>query len=125
MHRQLRRYFRAIKRNLPYCNKAMRKMLNNLKFSVCSFIYESKSVTMQQIEERFGTPESIAAEFTAGTDDAYIKSYKLKKRVAAVVISISAAILVAVSALVIYIIADGENNQPIYADNSIAYSENT
>lgn len=122
MKKQLKRYFKEIKRNLPCYNKTMRKLLDDLKFSVCTFVYESDSVTMEQVEQRFGTPESIAAEFTAGVDGAYIKSYKLKRRVAAIVISIFAAILVAVSALVIYIIADGERNQPIYVDTYITYN---
>lgn len=123
IQKQLKHYFKEIKRNLPCYNKTMRKMLDDLKFSVCAFLYESDSVTMEKIEQRFGTPESIAAEFTAGVDGAYIKSYKLKKRVAVIVISIFAAILVAVSALVIYIIADGERNQPIYVDTDITYNE--
>lgn len=124
MQKQLKAYFKSIKKNLPCYNKAMHKMLDDLKVSIDAFTIENDITDFAQIEQHFGTAESIAAEFTAGVDSAYVKSYKFKKRVTAIVLSILAAIMVAVSALVIYIIADGEKNQPIYYNDKIMYQEN-
>lgn len=123
MQKQLTVYFKSIKKNLPCRNKTIRKMLDDLKASVNSFAEENGITDFALIEQHFGTAEDIAKEFAVGIDGTYIKSYKFKKRVTAIVLSILAVIMVAVSALVIYIIVDGERNQPIYVDSNINYDE--
>lgn len=123
MKKQLKCYFKNIKHNLPCYNSAMRKMLDDLKSSVNTFIQENGITDFAQIEQHFGTAEDIAKEFAIGLDNAYIKSYKFKKRVTVITLSILAAIMVAFSALVFYTIADGERNQPIYTDINICYNE--
>lgn len=123
MQKQLKVYFKSIKKNLPCYNKTIRKMLDDLKVSVDAFVEENGITDFALIEQHFGTAEDVAKEFAAGIDGAYIKSYKFKRRVTAIVLSILAVIMVAVSALVIYIIVDGERNQPIYVDSNINYDE--
>lgn len=123
MQKQLKVYFKSIKKNLPCYNKTMRKMLDDLKVSVNAFIEENGITKINEIEKHFGKAEDIANEFAVGLDNACIKSYKFKRRVTAIVLSILAVIMVAVSALVIYIIVDGERNQPIYVDSNINYDE--
>lgn len=123
MQKQLQSYFKIIKKNLPCYNKAMKTMLDDLKVSVNTFIEENGVTSFTQIEQHFGTAEDIAKEFAVGVDNAYVKSYKFKKRVTAIVLSILAAIMVSIFALVIYIIADGERNQPVNFDTNIIYSE--
>ena len=123
MQKQLQSYFKIIKKNLPCYNKAMKTMLDDLKVSVNTFIQENDITSFTQIEQHFGTAEDIAKEFAVGVDNAYVKSYKFKKRVTAIVLSILAAIMVSIFALVIYIIADGERNQPVNFDTNIIYSE--
>lgn len=121
MKKQLKLYYKNIKKNLPCYNKAMQKMLDDLKVSVDAFVQKNNVTDFAQIEQHFGKADAIAKEFAIGIDGAYVKSYKFKKRVVAIVLSILAAITVAVSALVIYIIADGERNQPITHDTNITY----
>lgn len=123
MQKQLQSYFKIIKKNLPCYNKAMKTMLDDLKVSVNTFIQENDITSFTQIEQHFGTAEDIAKEFAVGVDNTYVKSYKFKKRVTAIVLSILAAIMVSIFALVIYIIADGERNQPVNFDTNIIYSE--
>ena len=123
MQKQLQSYFKIIKKNLPCYNKAMKTMLDDLKVSVNTFIQENDITSFTQIEQHFGTAEDIAKEFAVGVDNAYVKSYKFKKRVTAIVLSILAVIMVSIFALVIYIIADGERNQPVNFDTNIIYSE--
>lgn len=123
MQKQLQSYFKIIRKNLPCYNKAMKTMLDDLKVSVNTFIQENDITSFTQIEQHFGTAEDIAKEFAVGVDNAYVKSYKFKKRVTAIVLSILAAIMVSIFALVIYIIADGERNQPVNFDTNIIYSE--
>lgn len=123
MQKQLKVYFKSIKKNMPCYNKTIRKMLDDLKVSVDAFVEENGITDFALIEQHFGTAEDIAKEFAVGVDGAYITSYKFKKRVTAIVLSILAAIMVAVSALVIYIIADTQRNSPIDVDATITYDE--
>lgn len=121
MQKQLQSYFKDIKKNLPCLNSAMRKMLNDLKVSVNTFIEENNITDFTQIEQHFGTAENIAKEFAVGIDNSFVKSYKFKKRITAIVISILVAILVITASLAIYIYIENEKNIPVYYNNEITY----
>ncbi len=123
MHKQLKTYFKTIKKNLPCLNSVVRKMLDDLKVSVNDYITQNNCIEFQEIEKHFGTAEDIAKEFAIGIDNAYVKSYEFKKRVTAIVVSMLAAIILAVCALVIYIIVDGERNQPVRFDAKTTQKE--
>ncbi len=121
MKKQLKLYFKNIKRNLPCYNKAMRKMLDDLKSSVDTFTQENDVADFQIIEKHFGKADDIAKEFAAGIDNSYIKSYKFKKRVVAIALSILAAILVIVASTSIYIYIETEVNSPLLCEETITY----
>lgn len=121
MQKQLQSYFKIIKKNLPCYNKAMKTMLDDLKVSVNTFIQENDITSFTQIEQHFGTAEDIAKEFAVGVDNAYVKSYKFKKRVTAIVLSILALILVIVASLALYIVVENEIHTPVAHDNKITY----
>ncbi len=123
MKKQLKTYFKSIKKNLPCYNKTMRKMLDDLKVSVDTYIKDNNITDFEKIIVHFGTAEDIAKEFAIGIDNSFVKSYKFKKRVTAIVLSILAVIMVAIFALVFYIIADGERNQPINFDTNMIYNK--
>ena len=110
MKKQLKIYFKNIKKNLPCLNSTMRKMLNDLKMSVNTFIEENNVADFTQIEQHFGSAEDIAKEFAAGIDSAFVKSYKFKKRITTIVISILTAILVIIASLSVYIYIENEMN---------------
>lgn len=123
MNKELKRYFKDIKKNLPCCNTAMRKMLDDLKASVNAYINENGTTQIDEIERHFGKAEDIAKEFAVGLDNAYIKSYnKFKKRVTAIVLSIFAVILVVVASLAIYVVISNEDNKPILYNEEILYN---
>lgn len=123
MQKQLKVYFKSIKKNLPCYNKTIRKMLDDLKVSIDAFVEENGITDFALIEQHFGTAEDIAKEFAVGIDGAYIKSYKFKKRVTAIVLSILAVILVIVASLSIYIYIENERNSPVYYNNKIIYED--
>ena len=110
MQKQLKTYFKTIKKNLPCLNSVVRKMLDDLKVSVNDYITQNNCIEFQEIEKHFGAAEDIAKEFAVGIDNAYVKSYKLKKRIAAVVVALLTAILIIVTSLSIYIYIENENN---------------
>lgn len=121
MKKQLKSYFKEIKKNLPCYNKAMKTMLGDLKIAVDTYINDNNVSDFAKIVEHFGTAEDIAKEFAVGLDNSYVKSYKLKKRIIAIVVSILAVIMIAVSTLVIYIIVMAENNRPVSEGTTIIY----
>ena len=121
MKRQLKAYFKEIKKNLPCVNSAMKTMLGDLKIAVDTYINDNNVTDFEKIVEHFGTAEDIAKEFAVGLDNAYVKSYKFKKRVIAIAVCLLAAITVAISALVIYVIAMAEDNRPVSEETTITY----
>ncbi len=123
MQKQLTVYFKSIKKNLPCRNKTIRKMLDDLKASVNSFAEENGITDFALIEQHFGTAEDIAKEFAVGIDGTYIKSYKFKKRVTAIVLSVLAAILVIVASLSVYIYIENERNTPVNITTDITYNK--
>ena len=123
MKKQLKVYFKEIKKNLPCYNKAMKTMLGDLKIAVDTYINDNNVSDFAKIVEHFGTAEDIAKEFAVGLDNSYVKSYKFKKRIIAIVVSVLAVIMVIASALMIYIIVSLENNTPVSEGTTIIYGE--
>lgn len=119
MKKLIKTYIKTIKKNLPCLNSAMRKMLNDLKLSIYTYIKDNNIVEFKKIIEHFGTAEDIAKEFAVGVDNSYIKSYKLKKRITVIAISILVTTMIALLTLVTYIIASSEKNQPVSFDSKI------
>ena len=123
MKKQLKSYFKEIKKNLPCYNKAMKTLLGDLKIAVDTYINDNNVSDFAKIVEHFGTAEDIAKEFAVGLDNSYVKSYKFKKRIIAIVVSVLAVIMVIASALMIYIIVSLENNTPVSEGTTIIYGE--
>ena len=123
MKKQLKSYYKEIKKNLPCYNKAMKTMLGDLKIAVDTYINDNNVSDFAKIVEHFGTAEDIAKEFAVGLDNSYVKSYKFKKRIIAIVVSVLAVIMVIASALKIYIIVSLENNTPVSEGTTIIYGE--
>lgn len=112
MDKQLKLYFKNIKKNLPCVNSAIRKMLAELNLSVDEYIQENADADIVEIERHFGTSAAIAKEFAGGLDDSYIKSYKIKKRFITAIVSILLCVFVVFSSLAVYIVINSERNKP-------------
>ena len=123
MQKQLKAYFKSIKKNLPCMNSAIRKMLEDLKLSINTYIAENDVNDFETVIENFGTAEDIAKEFAIGIDNEYISSYKFKKRAVTIIISILAAIAVVVASLALYIYINTINNTPYSVEYTISYQE--
>lgn len=121
MKKKIRFYLKHIKRNLPCCNKLMRKMLGDLKMDIEAYIEENNAVDFEQVEQHFGAAENIAKEFTVGIDSAYVKSYKLKRNIIIAGILVLTMIFAAILIFTIYTIIDAKKNQPITHDTNITY----
>ena len=121
MKKQLKAYFKQIKKNLPCVNSTMRKMLDDLKASVNTFVVENDISDFNAVVEHFGSSEDIAKEFAVGLDNSYVKSYKFKRRVIAIVVSILAVIMATVIVLALYIFIENEIHSPALSETTVKY----
>ena len=113
------RYLKAIKAALPCYNKAMRKMFGDFKTSVESYAQDHPDADLVALENRFGSVARIVKDFSGGYSDDYIKSYKLKKRIGIVVISMLALMLAIIGILGIISIINSNQNIIYYYDGGI------
>jgi hypothetical protein len=62
-NREIRNYYRDIRRKLPYVPKEKKKYLQMLRQSMDSFLADRPSAAIEDIYEEFGTVEQICAEY--------------------------------------------------------------
>lgn len=63
-NKELRRYYRRIKSWLPCVGKLKRDAIRELKESVSHYLEENPCAAFSDIQNRFGTPQQIAALYT-------------------------------------------------------------
>lgn len=63
-NKELRRYYRQIKSWLPCVGKLKRDAIRELKESVSRYLEENPFAAFSDIQNRFGTPQQIAALYT-------------------------------------------------------------
>lgn len=61
--KEIRHYYRDIRRNLPYVPKEKRNYLRMLRNSLDSFLIDRSNATIEDIYEEFGTLEQICTEY--------------------------------------------------------------
>jgi hypothetical protein len=62
-NREIRKYYRHIRRKLPYVPREKKKYLQMLRHSLDSFLADRPSAAIEDIYEEFGTVEQICAEY--------------------------------------------------------------
>lgn len=115
--KEISQYFKYIKKNLPYFNKSMRKMFNDLKLSVNNYTEQNIITDFTEIENHFGKAENIAKEFATDIDSKYIKSYKIKKRLTLVFTISTIIIAVAITIFAAVIISNSNKYKNVYCDD--------
>lgn len=88
---EVRAYLRKIRKALPGSFNTKQAVASTLKSQIESYIEENPDATIDDVIERFGTPETIANEFDVTEFSAEIKKYKLKT----LILSVLAVVLIA------------------------------
>lgn len=111
---EVRAYLRKVRKALPGSFNTKRAVASTLKSQIESYIEENPDATIDDVIERFGTPETIANEFDVTEFSAEIKKYKLKT----LILSVLAVVLIALCVwLTIALISSVEEGTIIITDD--------
>ncbi len=112
-----RAYYNRIKRRIPVGGKRRRELLLNIKAEIDEYAASVPSATLSDYYDRFGKPEEIAVSFVSEMPyneiDARLRGGRRALRIAcitAAVISVAAAISLAVSIHYIKAVNDDFHN---------------
>ena len=96
---EVRAYLRKIRKALPGSFNTKQAVASTLKSQIENYIEENPDATIDDVIERFGTPETIANEFDVTEFGAEIKKYKLKVLVLSIVsiLTLSVCIILTVA----------------------------
>lgn len=114
LEKELRRYYRAVRRRL-ICPCALRRQtLENLQSNVAEYLESHPGATMADVEAHFGTAESFANDVLCTLEPQEIRSYARKwKLVRILVVGAVAAALIWLTAICILTIIDASREPPV------------
>lgn len=93
-NKALKRYLRRVKKNLPCSGKEKGKIVGDLKNNITDYLLACPDATLQDIEEHFGSPESIALSCVEQTEvNTIIKKIRIRKTVLHIVAATAALIV--------------------------------
>ena len=86
MSKHLKRYCRAVRRNLPCSGKLKQKILTEIGMSVRTYLEENPSANYTEIENKFGTPQQITSAYLDEMDHQVLaRELKIKNRIVKIV----------------------------------------
>lgn len=114
LEKELRRYYRAVRRRL-ICPCALRRQtLENLQSNVAEYLESHPGATMADVEAHFGTAESFANDVLCTLEPQEIRSYARKwKLVRILMVGAVAAALIWLTAICILTIIDASREPPV------------
>lgn len=122
--KELKTYYRDIRKALPCGWIHSRRLLKDLRSSVAQFLQESPNATLQDITNRFGTAQQIAEAYGEQLSPEKLrKSISIRKRILAI---LATSCAVAVMGWLIYLAAvtlDIINRPPDYVEIYIETSK--
>ena len=107
MSREIEQYYKQIEHSLFTCPKRKRtSFLREFRGSVSAYVEEHPQATMQELQNIFGTPESIAEAFLQSDEFSTTKKVISSKRRIARIVLIAISVLVAAAVILgaIYVI---------------------
>ena len=90
--KELKRYFKEIRRCLLCNTKLSRKFLADLAQSVDQFVEAEPEADIDAVKKHFGTPEQIAKSFFAEADIGYIRKKMRIRRIITICMIIALAV---------------------------------
>lgn len=90
----LKQYYRSIEKRLP-ASSHKKRFIQELQASVDAWLEQNPSADFGTVQERFGTPEKIAADYSGEIDTQEVmKKYKLRKWIISIIAGAAALALV-------------------------------
>ncbi len=103
MHRIQKQYFKEIRRLLPCSSAEKKQHLADLEPSVDAFITARPDVTLAQLYDQFGSPQTIAESYLEQRPDQVSRKMSLKPHIVCVCIVIVLVLSVGIFAATKYI----------------------
>lgn len=95
MNEQLKKYYRSIRRNLPFFVKLRRQIMERIDQDIAAYLEENPRADMETVQQHFGTPRQIAdACIEEMTGAEILQKIKIKRAVIATVCIAAAIALV-------------------------------
>ena len=92
--KSLQKYYRSIEQALPCTGCQRRKLMQDIRHSVQSFLQEHPDVSIKEISARFGTPQQIAYTYTAEMSPQELQEkLKVKKWIIGIIAGAMACVL--------------------------------
>ncbi|MBQ8558685.1 MAG: hypothetical protein IJ439_01680 [Tyzzerella sp.] len=107
--KELKKYFRKIRRSLVCDWKTKNKILKDLKNDVEEYLEQNPISSFKNITEHFGNPETIAEEFAISSGIDYVKKSRIHKALKMIVIIF--LILASIFTIATSIVIIGNNNR--------------
>ncbi|MCI9174931.1 MAG: hypothetical protein HFH49_08295 [Lachnospiraceae bacterium] len=82
MNKQIRKYYRQLKRNLPYIRHTRNLFLRSLKSGINSYLQEYPHASMDEIYAQFGTIEELTEIYMDNVASDTLSHYMIFNRVA-------------------------------------------
>ncbi len=118
-NKELKKYYKSIKKSL-ICDKKTKKIfLKEFTFSVDSYIATNSQATITEIEQHFGTAEDISNSFLFDKPTAYSKKVYQNHKIKIAILIILIAILTFISILTLIIQSNNRKNVVIYYNEEI------
>ena len=98
-------YLHKIKTNLPVNWKIKKAFINELKENINQYRRDNKNISIEDIKDKFGTPEDVLISFNNSYDYYKNKSiiYSNITKIVAIIAGVIIAILLKVIVILIYI----------------------
>ena len=121
LKKDINKYIKEIKLNIICDFKTRNKFISDIKNSIFDFVECENIVSMDDIDNHFGTPQEIAKEFFLNADVKKIKRRMNFTKV--VIIGVVIALLMFGTALVIELIDSYSSNRGYYVQEIVDYPE--
>lgn len=122
--KELNKYYREIKKNLPVSRKEKKKFVSELKGSIEEYMGRNREVSSQEIMEQFGTPEAIALSFIEQEDNGKtVETVMRSRRKYGFILLSICFVLVLVTATCIFVVFDTYNINHGYFSEDVIEEE--
>lgn len=93
--KQLRKYYRSIRSWLPCSGKLKKRIICDIESTIHGYLDENPSADFAEIEQRYGTPQQIAATYIdeMGTLE-LMKQLKIRRRITHAIFAATAIVVV-------------------------------
>lgn len=112
-----RKYCRQVKKWLPGMGKYKRQIVEKIRLAVTAFMEEQPNADCTVLEEHFGTPQQIAAEYVAQMDTmALLHDLRIRGRIVKIVFALVTTLAILWAVGVSVLVIDGLKDQNGYIE---------